>query len=48
VIQKQKYKNNKQEHEMCKTSEKTNFYYVNIYKHNHERTLFEAMVFDHA
>jgi len=29
----------KQEHKMCKTNIKTNFYYVNIYKYGHENNM---------
>jgi hypothetical protein len=32
------HKNYKQEHEMCKISMKTYLYYVNICKHEHEKT----------
>jgi len=39
VIQKQKHKNYDQEHKMCKTNLKTNFYYANIYKHEHEKNM---------
>jgi hypothetical protein len=35
VIQKQKNK----KHEMCKTIVKMNFYYANIYKHEHEKNI---------
>jgi hypothetical protein len=39
VIQKQKQKNIKQEHMMCMTNVKTNIYYANICKHEHEKNL---------
>jgi hypothetical protein len=39
MIEKQKTKNSKQEHEMWKRSMKTNFYYVNTYKHKHEENM---------
>jgi hypothetical protein len=39
MIQKQTTKNSKQGHEMCKTSVKINFYYVNTYKHKHEKKM---------
>jgi hypothetical protein len=29
----------KQEHKMCKTNMKTNFYYANIYKYGHEKNM---------
>jgi hypothetical protein len=39
VIQKQEYKNKKQEHKMCKTNMKTNLYYANICKYEHEKNM---------
>jgi hypothetical protein len=39
VIQKQKQTNKEQEHEMCKTNVKMNFYYVNIHTHEHEKNM---------
>ncbi len=39
MIQKLKHKNHKQKHEMCKTNVKTDFYYANICKHEHEKKL---------
>ncbi len=39
MIQKKKKKNYKQEHKMCKIDLKTNFYYANIYKHEHEKNM---------
>ncbi len=39
MIQKQKHKNYEQEHKMCKANLNTNFYYVNIYKHEHEKNM---------
>ncbi len=29
----------KQKHEMCKKNMKTNIYYVNIHKHEHEKNM---------
>jgi hypothetical protein len=37
-------KNNKQEHEICKTNMKVDIYYVNICKHEQ----YKVMVQDHA
>jgi hypothetical protein len=39
VIQKQKYKNYEQEHEICKKNMKMNIYYANICKHEHEKNM---------
>jgi hypothetical protein len=39
VIQKQKYMNYEQEHEMCKKDMKMNISYVNICKHEHEKNM---------
>jgi hypothetical protein len=39
VIQKQKHKNYKQEHKMCKTNVKMDIYYVNICKHEYEKNM---------
>jgi hypothetical protein len=35
AIKKQEHKNEKQEHDMCKTNVKMNLYFVNICKHEH-------------
>ncbi len=48
MIQKQKHKNYKQEHEMCKTNVKMDIYYVNICKHDYEKELDKGMVQDCA
>jgi hypothetical protein len=39
VIQKQKHYNCEQKNEMCKINVKTNIYYVNICKHEHEKNM---------
>jgi hypothetical protein len=39
MIKKQKHKNYKQEHEMCKTNVKMNIYYANICKHEYEKNM---------
>ncbi len=39
MIQKQKHKNYKQEHKMCKTNVKMDLYYVNTCKHEHEKNM---------
>jgi hypothetical protein len=36
---KQDYAIQKQEHKMCKTNMKMNFYYVNVFKHEHEKNM---------
>jgi len=36
---KQNYMIKKQEHTMCKTNVKTNFYYINIGKHEYEKNM---------
>ncbi len=38
MIKKQKHKNKKQKDEMCKINVKTNLYFANICKHEHEIT----------
>jgi hypothetical protein len=39
VIQKQEHKNEEQEHKICKTKVKIDFYYANICKHEHEKNI---------
>jgi hypothetical protein len=39
MIQKQKHNNYEHEHAMCKTNIKTNQYYANICKHEHEKNM---------
>jgi hypothetical protein len=39
MIEKQKHKNYKQKHNMCKTNVKINLYFANICKHEHEKDM---------